>query len=368
MNAKMRMLIVAAIAAASACAAPHARPPDVKLDNPPALEDAGSFSMVLFGDPQTYVKNTFSQPIFELMTAWTAAHRDALKIRAVLCTGDLVERNDTPTAFPQTRDDPNGNAPSFEQWEFVARAFSRLDGKIPYVLCTGNHDCGYESAENRRTKFGGYFPASKNPLWRDCLAAVFPNAEGEMTLENAAFEFSDGNWGQILVVALEFAPRDEVLEWACNLLKSEKFKNRRAIILAHSVLGAKKGSAKIIESEPYGLRPRNWGAGVMKKLAHDSDNIMLVVCGHSGDPSRMAAMVEYENAKGAKIPVVMFNPQAVGGWNGNGGDGWLRIMEFMPDGKTVSMRTYSPLFAASEKTQSLSWNRDADNEFRLTLR
>lgn len=81
--------------------------------------------MVVLGDPQTYVKNTFSQPIFELMTAWTAAHKDALKIKAVLCTGDLVERNDTPTAFAQFRGDANGNAPSFAQWEFVARAFSR---------------------------------------------------------------------------------------------------------------------------------------------------------------------------------------------------------------------------------------------------
>lgn len=362
-----KILTIAVLAAASVCAARQTHPPDLKLDNPPKLQDGGSFSMVVLGDPQTYVKNTFSQPIFELMTAWTAAHKDALKIKAVLCTGDLVERNDTPTAFAQFRGDANGNAPSFAQWEFVARAFSRLDGEIPYVLCTGNHDYGYESSENRQTRFGDYFPVSKNPLWRDCLVAAFPNAEGKMTLENAAFEFFDRNWGKILVVSLEFAPRDEALEWAESLLKSEKFKGHKAILLTHSVLRVKKGLAEIMEKEPYKLRPRNWGAAVMEKLVRGSDGIKLVVCGHSGDPSRMAAMVEYKNAKGAKIPIVMFNPQAVGGWHGNGGDGWLRIMEFMPDGKTVSMCTYSPLFAASEKTQHLSWNRDADSEFEIVL-
>ena len=97
---------------------------------------------------------------------------------------------------------------------------------------------------------------------------------------------------------------------------------------------------------------------MLKKLADDSDNLKLVLCGHSGTPDRMSGHIDYKNAKGRKIPLVCFNPQSCGGWNGNGGDGWLRIMEFMPDGKTVSMKTYSPLFAASDRTQDLSWNRD----------
>ena len=56
------------------CGTRQTHPSDVKLENPPALENGESFSMILYGDPQTYTKNTFSQPIFELMTAWTAAH------------------------------------------------------------------------------------------------------------------------------------------------------------------------------------------------------------------------------------------------------------------------------------------------------
>lgn len=73
----------------------------------------------------------------------------------------------------------------------------------------------------------------------------------------------------------------------------------------------------------------------------------------------MSGNIDYTNAKGRKIPLVLFNPQSCGGW--------LRIMEFMPDGKTISMRTHSPLFAASERTQDLSWNRDSDNEFKLVI-
>ena len=40
---------------------------------------------------------------------------------------------------------------------------------------------------------------------------------------------------------------------------------------------------------------------------------------------------------------MMFNAQTADKqWFGNGGDGWLRIMEFMPDGKTIKIKTFSP--------------------------
>lgn len=81
--------------------------------------------MVLFGDSQTYSKFTFSQPIFELMTAWTAAHKDLLNIKLALCTGDLVEHNGMLTKFNPRMKSETTNAPSALQWESVARAFSR---------------------------------------------------------------------------------------------------------------------------------------------------------------------------------------------------------------------------------------------------
>lgn len=342
-------------------------PTSIKLDNPPTLQNADSFSIIMLGDPQTYIKNSFSQPLFELMTAWTAAHKNQLKIKTVVCTGDLVERNETATRFPQTTKYNNGNTPSSDMWESVARAFSRLDNELPYVLCTGNHDYGYENSENRCTNFDKYFPVAKNKLWLDCLVAVFPNAEGRSSLENAAYEFHDKNWGDILIISLEFAPRDETIEWAKKVTQKPQYKNHKIIILTHSVLRTKGKSVSIYEKEGYKLQPRNWGAALLKKLVFNSQNIKLVLCGHSGDPSRMSSHLYYEKSNGVKIPIVMFNPQAQGGWDGNGGDGWLRIMEFMPDGKTISMRTYSPLFAASAQTHHLSWNRDSDNEFKIEI-
>jgi hypothetical protein len=56
-----------------------------------------------------------------------------------------------------------------------------------------------------------------------------------------------------------------------------------------------------------------------------------------------------------------------GGWNGNGGDGWLRIFEFLGDNKTVKVKTFSPFFAISPTTQQFAWQHDNWNEFTFTF-
>ena len=40
------------------------------------LSDPNSFSMILLGDPQGYVKYDINQPIFELTTAWCADNKE----------------------------------------------------------------------------------------------------------------------------------------------------------------------------------------------------------------------------------------------------------------------------------------------------
>ena len=48
------------------------------------LTDAQSFSMILLGDPQGYIKYDINQPLFDLCTAWIADNIDQLHIKAVL--------------------------------------------------------------------------------------------------------------------------------------------------------------------------------------------------------------------------------------------------------------------------------------------
>lgn len=330
---------------------------------PPQLSSHDSWSMIIIPDPQTYVKFGRNQPLFELMTAWIDENIDHLNIRMVLCVGDLVEHNEMINP-----DGEFGNQPSKLQWESVSRSFERLDGKVPYITALGNHDYGYKSIENRKSNFNQYFPVDKNFQNRKILRDVALNAAGIPTLENASFEITSPHGRKMLFLSLEFAPRDTIVSWANTIVNSEKYKDHTVVLLTHSYLNANNDH---IVKENYPIEDFNYGKAIFDKLVKPSNNIQMVFSGHIGSPDDAKAHVGFRtdsNAAGQKVQQMVFNAQALGGgWMGNGGDGWLRILEFMPDNKTIQVKTFSPFFAISPTTQQFAWRRAAYDEFSFEI-
>ena len=341
----------------------------------PALEERASFSMIMVPDPQSYVKFAANQPLFDLQTAWIAQNIERLNIKAALFTGDMVEQNNKLISAPLPNE-YNGDQTSRQQWEAISRGLSRLDGRLPYIACQGNHDLGYIAAEYRYSMMPDYIYPERNRIFEKTLVATGPNYEGIHTMENAAFEFHDEAWGNLLVISFEFAPRDEALDWARQLIESERFIHHKVIILTHSFLTNK---AERIVSEKYKLTPRNWPQAVWEKLIYPSKNICMVLCGHTGTPPKIDGVEEVnfatttsyrvdKAADGHQVVQMMFNSQnGDGEWNGNGGDCWLRILEFKPDGKTIGVRTFSPLFALSKHTKHLAWRTASYDQFKIII-
>ena len=341
----------------------------------PALEEEGSFSMIMVPDPQSYVKFAANQPLFELQTAWIAQNIKRLNIKAALFTGDMVEQNNKLISAPLPNE-YNGDQTSRQQWEAISRGLARLDNRLPYIACQGNHDLGYIAAEYRYSMMPDYIYPERNMAFEKTLVSTGANYEGIHTMENAAFEFHDKAWGDLLIISFEFAPRDEALDWAKGLIESDRFKNHRVIILTHSFLAT---NGERIVNEGYKLTPRNWAQAVWDKLIYPSKNIKMVLCGHTGNPPKIkdGEKVNYQPttcyrvdkaADGHEVVQMMFNSQnGDGSWNGNGGDCWLRILEFRPDGKTIGVRTFSPLFAQSRLTKHLAWRTDAYDQYLLTI-
>ncbi|MCQ0112226.1 3',5'-cyclic AMP phosphodiesterase CpdA [Zhouia amylolytica] len=329
----------------------------------PKLSDPDSWSIILLPDTQSYVKFERNHGILETMTGWISENIDDLNIKMVLCTGDLVEQNELLVP-----DDKNGNLPSRDQWRAISHAFETLDGKVPYILAAGNHDFGYKNVENRKTNYIKYFPAHRNLMNARALRAVGKNADEMPSIENAAYEFVSPHDRKFLFVNLEFAPRDTTLEWAKEVLAQDRFQQHTAVVLTHSYLNAEN---QHIEKENYPIENGNYGKAIWDKLIAPSRNVQMVFSGHIGAADNFKAHTAYredKNAAGKKVNQITFNAQAMGGgWHGNGGDGWLRIMEFLPDGKTVIMRTFSPHFALSPSTQELSYSKDSFNNFTIQL-
>lgn len=375
---KIKLVIVNVLLLSSAVMSGQIRQSEPIIPVYPQLDDSESFSMIMFGDPQSYVKFSATQPLFDLQTAWIAQNAERLNVMTALITGDLVEQNNKLIAggLPNFQ---NGTQTSRQQWEAISHSLSYLDGKVPYIACQGNHDIGYISAEHRYSQMPDYIYPERNPENMKHLVATAPNWQNIHTLENAAFEFNDVNWGRLLIVAMEFAPRDEILQWASDLISKPEYADHKVIIFVHSFI---LHDGTRIKSEKYKVAPCNWPQAVWDKLVYPSKNIALVLCGHTGVPPKITAGsnvcdIDYSctcgfrvdaAADGHLIPQMMFNSQTNDGqWYGNGGDCWLRILEFKPDGRTVSVRTFSPLFAISPISASQAWRTAPYDQFEFTI-
>ncbi|NMA75152.1 MAG: serine/threonine protein phosphatase [Bacteroidales bacterium] len=335
----------------------------------PCLEDENSWTLIFLPDIQNYAKFGRNQPILDLMMSWIEENIDSLNIKMVLCPGDLVEQND------RISHGISGNQSGQKQWEFVAQSFSKLDGKVPYVLSTGNHDYSYDAQGNKRSRYKDFFPIDKNFLNRKIIRQNTLNAEGEETTENAAFELMTPHGEKFLFLSLEFAPRDTVVTWAKNVVNMKQYKDHKIVLLTHEYMTAKakrtSGEMRVTCYNPYFengditkrkqvIYDANKGEDLWQKLINVSENIELVLCGHISGESFRAD----KNKAGKTVNQMLFNAQSMGGGHyGNGGDGWLRILEFFPDKKTVKVKTFSPLFAISPSTEQLAWKKDSANEF-----
>ncbi|MBO6221224.1 MAG: serine/threonine protein phosphatase, partial [Bacteroidales bacterium] len=216
--------------------------------------------------------------------------------------------------------------------------------------------------------------------YKEILTADFPNRTGHASLENAAFEFEMPGWShKILVISSEFAPSAEAVEWARNLVTSDKYKDHYVIYLTHSYLQEK--TAAYTDHEGYWVTKQEGnhsGKMLWENLISQVPNIRLVISGHTGRPSPKKDIEEDnelsvayrvdKNKAGKNVHQMMFNVQTLGGgWEGNGGDGWLRILEFMPDGKTIKVRTYSPLFGISPSTKHLAHRTKPYDQYDMVI-
>lgn len=383
MHYAKKILIAAALCAVLACACraagqriTYVHPKNyglVKDLGDPKLSDENSMSIILLGDTQAYTTKRANACILRLMMSWIVSQKDILDIRAVLGVGDIVQisnkikfRSEDIEEIKKgyidgenfyRQGNPYCDYSSSGMWRAASDAYAILDNNLPYFITTGNHDHGDKMGDARCTRFNEFFNADRNRKNYEALREVGFDESGKDALQNAVYKLSlGGKWGDLHVLALEFKPRAEILAWADNLLKSPKYKGKRFIMITHAFL---KMNGKLSSERGYKVEGKS-GDEVWGEFVSKHPEIKAVFCGHHclpvNDFEFSTSFAEMQNDAGGKVSVMMFNPQTLGGgFNGNGGDGWLRILELMPDGETVKVKTFSPLFGISPMTKHFAW-------------
>ena len=139
-----------------------------------------------------------------------------------------------------------------------------------------------------------------------------------------------------MVLSLEFGPTDETLTWANELVA--RYKDKRVIVATHSYMY--HDDTRLGEGDDYSPHKkgpsRNDGEEMWTKFIRRQPNIFLVVSGHVlGDG---AGRLISKGDAGNPVIQVLSNYQRCK----NGGNGWLRIMKFVPKENKIYVKTYSP--------------------------
>ncbi len=250
---------------------------------------------------------------FFKQTEWVRDNQERLNIAFLVHEGDLVQ----------------ADAP--EEWAIAKEAMSVLDGKVPYSMCLGNHDMGFEKADNkyggnigvnRTTLFNQYFPREKFAKRHEFGGTFDPERH-----DNSWYHFGAAGM-KFLIVSLECKPRDEVLEWANQVVS--KHHDHRVIVLTHAYLNPKKS-----RNTSGGVKAKgNSGEQTWQKFVKKHKNIFMVLCGHhTGEAIRTDA-----GDHGNQVHQILCDYQGMN----NGGESWLRYMTFKPDTNKISIHTYNP--------------------------
>jgi hypothetical protein len=281
------------------------------------------FTIVVLPDTQNYVEGINGTPeIFNAQTDWIVKNRDELDIVYVAHVGDCVQHADLES-----------------EWIHADEAMSKLEQPpgIPYGIAVGNHDkYVYRSPpvlvdrhhiETTRL-YNKYFGATRfaDKTWYG----------GHYGTDNDNYyhllSFGDLDF---IILYLEYAVDSDVLGWADTIL--EKYKQRRAIVVGHTLL-KRDGTFT------------NQGRTVYKTL-RDNSNLFLILCGHYSEE-----IYRTDTFAGNTVYTVLVDYQD----RENGGDGWLRIMRFSPAENRIFLTTYSPTLDRFETDANSKFTLDYD--------
>jgi hypothetical protein len=300
----------------------------------------GAWTLVHIPDTQNYVTDAGLAAHATQQMRWIAAHAAPRQIRFAVQVGDLVNNN-TAT-----------------QWGRIRASMDELPGIVPFALCSGNHDCGPNGDGSSRdtlfTQSAWFGPGSPYAL-QSSLKGFCGAVNEPGNTQNSWHVFRAGRV-DFLVLTCEWGPRDAVVDWMHQIIAAHPW--HRVVLVVHAYLDTSTQRYDW-EASQSGMNPRaslpaaggvNDGEDIWQKVARPNENVCLVCCGHSSK-----GYLRSTGDHGQQVHQVLYNTQSLP----QGGEGWLRLFEFLPDDRTVRVRTYSTLLDR--------WDTDAADDFTFFL-
>lgn len=310
------------------------------------------FSIVVIPDTQGMIEDPNDTMVNQMMD-WVVSQKDELNIEFVTQLGDIVQ-----------------DGSQLDEWQRADGAFDRLDGVVPYSFALGNHDYAEtfnmgSSTENYENYFGS--ARFSGYAW---YGGTGPGGTNH-------YQIFEAGSRRFLHLSLEFEVPGSVgdpstpLGWARDIIESNP--GLPTIISTHSYLWDQPGdegrfpaSARmgyIEDSSGNKTYPGTSGQGIFEALVEPYPQVFMVLNGHwhLGEDGEDGEYHQVSiNSAGLPVYEMLSDYQDYPA----GGQGWLRIIEFVPEGGAgnedrINVRTYSPVLDR--------YQTDANSQFQFDL-
>ena len=285
-----------------------------------------AWTLAVIPDTQKYARSSSLISYAQDQTTWIANNLSAENIAFVSHEGDWVDDGSNTT-----------------EWERMDQVWNTIEGDVPYAATIGDHD--YAVQEDRSSgaaNYRNYFGESRYQGY-SWFGGSAPNDLSHYQ------RFSAGGY-DFLHIDLEWeAPGDpsdssSPVGWAQDVLDANP--DTPTIITTHSYLWDQPGEEGRTTFVEENSGDGNSGEQLFQKLVEPNPQVFMTLNGNfhqaTGTDDGEWAQVS-QNSAGLDVYEMLACYQDYP----NGGDGWLRLIRFVPDGGSggqdrIEVRTYSP--------------------------
>lgn len=264
------------------------------------------FTIVALPDTQLYSKTY--PATFIAQTQWIKDNTVSKNIVFTVHLGDITDSQHKKSELVMG------------EWANAKSAMDLLAG-LKYAILPGNHD-NLVKGKIDNTFFNSIFPHTEFEQY-PWYGGHYPSNGNENS-----YSLIDVSGQKLLIMSIGFfghitqptAELSRVFDWA-NAAIAE-YPERRVIVVTHSMInnkGAFLPDGKLL-----------WD-----QVIKQHENVFLVLCGHDCNESTITKTGEYGNV----INILMSDYQCDEG----GGNGYLRVMQFIPSQSIIHVETFSPL-------------------------
>ena len=284
----------------------------------------GSQRFTVIGLPDTQNYSELYPEIFYDQTAWVVEQRYLRNIRYANHYGDVVQHADI-----------------LSEWEVGDTAMLVLDlDELPYGINAGNHD-----VTPNGSPFESYIPENYVEFFGPQRYAGLPWYRGASPSGMSSYQVIEGGGIEFLMLQIECdGPRRE-LEWGQAVLDSHR--DKPVMMTTHRYMQDAEdytGGVPLVDSGRYpdvwytfegvysdgGLRSNE----IWDWFVRRNPQIFMVNCGHFHEEYRQQSTNVFGNTVHEVLADYQDDP--------NGGNGWLRIMEFDVANDLIDVDSYSP--------------------------